>query len=496
MMKHIAFDLGAESGRAIVGQIIDGKLNMEEIHRFPTKGTFVNGSLRWDIYRLFSELKNGLKEYSKRYADEPCTMGVDTWGIDFGFLDRNGKLCSNLYHYRDKRTVGTAKVIDKKLGLDTLYDLTGVQQMEINSLNQLIAAKKLDDSVFDVGEKMLFLGDILHYFLCGSTKAEYTISTTSNMYSTIDSCWSDTVLDTFDIDKKLMPEVVKAGDVLGTVRKDLAHETGISIKCKIITPAVHDTASAACSAPGFGENVAYISSGTWSLCGLELDEACVNEKTRKNNIANYGGAFDKILFLKNVMGLWLIQQSRDIWIKSNPNLSYSNIVDLAIEAKPFYGFIDPDDKRFLNPKDMTKAVCTYLADTNQKTVEADDIGQIARIIFESLAMKYRHVFDLLRDATGKTIDELNIIGGGIQNRLLTQFAANAMGIKVVAGPIEATAMGNILTQAYGSGEINSISELRQIIKDTDEPIEYLPKDRQEWEAKFETFKKACQLLEN
>lgn len=290
-----------------------------------------------------------------------------------------------------------------------------------------------------------------------------------------------------------MPVVVRAGKVLGQIREDLAIETGVSVSCEIIAPAVHDTASAAASAPGFDKNVAFISSGTWSLCGIELDEAIVNDKTREKNIANYGGAFDKILLIKNVMGLWLIQQSRDIWIKSNEDLSYANIVNLAIKAEPFYGFIDPDDKRFLNPKDMIKEICDYLKESGQRSLSASNVGLIARIIFESLAFKYRYMFDILRDATGKEIDSLNIIGGGIQNKLLTQFAANAMGLKVFAGPIEATAMGNILMQAYGSGEIKSIEQLRTIVKDTSMPMEYEPMQRSLWEAKFKDFKRTCKL---
>jgi len=323
------------------------------------------------------------------------------------------------YHYRDKRNLGTGEIIEAKFGLNRLYEETGVQQMEINTLNQLIASREANDISLKAGNKLLFIGDILHYFLCGKASTEYTIASTSNMYSMI------------------------------------KHE--------------------------------------WSIEVLKNLEAFVNEETKKYNIANYGGAFDKILFIKNVMGLWLIQQSRNQWLKSNSELSYEQIVNLAENAQPFYGVIDANDHMFLNPDNMPIAVCEYLEKTGQKTLNPEDIGQVARIIFESLAFKYRYVFDIMSSVCGKKIDQLNIIGGGIQNQMLTQFAANVMGVKVVAGPIEATAIGNILTQAYGSGEINSINELRQIVLNTSMPMEYTPAKKEIWEERFESYIKICEI---
>ncbi len=492
-MKHIAFDLGAESGRAIVGEIINKKLNMKEIHRFVTKGIYVNGHMRWDVYLLFSELKKALSIYADMYGEEPCTMGVDTWGVDYGFLDEEGQLISIPYHYRDKRNLGTGEIIEAKFGLNRLYEETGVQQMEINTLNQLIASREANDISLKAGNKLLFIGDILHYFLCGKASTEYTIASTSNMYSMIKHEWSIEVLKNFSIEENTMAEVKKTGDILGNIHSELAVEVGITKACQIIIPAIHDTASAVVAVPALGKNVAFISSGTWSLVGIELEEAFVNEETKKYNIANYGGAFDKILFIKNVMGLWLIQQSRNQWLKSNSELSYEQIVNLAENAQPFYGVIDANDHMFLNPDNMPIAVCEYLEKTGQKTLNPEDIGQVARIIFESLAFKYRYVFDIMSSVCGKKIDQLNIIGGGIQNQMLTQFAANVMGVKVVAGPIEATAIGNILTQAYGSGEINSINELRQIVLNTSMPMEYTPAKKEIWEERFESYIKICEI---
>ena len=486
-MKHIAFDIGAESGRAIVGEIAEGKLHMKEIHRFPTPTVRVNESLRWDIHELFAEIKNGLKKYSQLYGDATCSMGVDTWGIDYGFLDRNGELCDIPYHYRDKRTEGTAKIIDEAMGLDTLYELTGIQQMEINTLNQLIAAKRDHDSVLDSGEKLLFIGDLLHYFLCGSVKSEYSIATTSNLFSTISDSWCDEVIEAFGFNRRNLPEVVPAGSLLGTIKPDLAQEVGLSKTCTVIAPPVHDTACAATAVPSQEENVAFISTGTWSLVGLERKGAVANEKAKANNIANYGSAFGNKIFIKNVMGLWLIQQARHHWLKKRPDLSYGEIVELAKEARPFYGLIDPNDAAFLNPKNMPAEISAYLNRSGQKTVDPDDIGQVARIIFESLSLAYRRMFAMLTDASGFDLTQINMIGGGIQNKMLTQYTANATGVKVVAGPIEATAAGNILVQAFGTGEIASLSELRRMVSDTFEPEIYLPENTKEWDEMFRRF---------
>ena len=483
-MKHIAFDLGAESGRAIVGEIIDGRLETTEVHRFATQGTQVNGSLRWDVYRLFGELKQALKQYAKAYGQEPCTMGVDTWGVDFGVLDKNGKLISIPYHYRDHRNVGTTSRIQDKIGLDKLYALTGIEYMEINSLNQLIAAKEMDDPTLLCGEKMLFMADLLHYFLCGTAKVEFCLAATSSLLNNKTGRWADEVFETFDIPKRLQPEIVRAGTVLGKIRQDIADETGISPESVVITPPTHDTACAATAVPRLGGNAAFISSGTWSLAGLELDEALISEQARVLNIANSGGSFNKILFLKSLTGLWLIQRARYTWLKQNPDLTYAEIVVLAKQAAPFYGVINTNDVSFGNPDDMPKAICDYLEKTGQTAPKPSDIGQIARIIMESLALQYKSAFEDLCRASGRTLESVNVLGGGIQNELLVQFTADALGVPVFAGPIEATSAGNILLQAYGSGEIGSLEELRKIVINTYEPKAFIPNDTALWASAY------------
>jgi len=492
-MKHIAFDLGAESGRAIVGEVVNNKLQMEELHRFPTKGIKVNGSLRWDIYRLYSEIITGLMRYVKKYGQEICSIGIDTWGVDFAFLDSNGKLISIPYHYRDKKNLGTSAIIEEVIGLEKLYTLTGTQQMEFNTLNQIIAANQNNDKTLDIADKLLFISDILHYFLCGVVKNEFTVATTSNMYNPVVGKWSEEVFDAFNISKKMQADIAHPGEVLGNISKDIALEIGLNPDCKIVLPPAHDTASAVVAAPGFGDNVAFLSSGTWSIAGIEMDEVTINSKARDNNISNGGGAFNKNIFLKNIMGLWIIQQCRKAWLKYNPDLSYADIVELAKEASPFYAYINPDDKRFLNPSNMSYEICEHIKETQEIELSTDDIGQIARIVFESLALKYKYVIKLLSVISNIEISQLNIIGGGIQNKMLTQFTSNALGKKVVAGPIEATAVGNILTQAYGLGEISSLLELRQIVKNTFAPIEYFPDNTQTWEDKYREFCKIFNL---
>ncbi len=488
-MKHIAFDLGAESGRAILGEIVDGRLETNEIHRFATQGIFVNGSLRWDVYRLFAELKQALKIYADTYGNEPCTMGVDTWGVDFGILDKNGKLISIPYHYRDKRNIGTTQAIEEKMGLDKLYAKTGIEYMEINSLNQLIAAKAQDDPTIQCGEKLLFMADLLQYFLCGVAKAEFCLAATSCLLNNQDGTWADEVFDTFGIPKRLQPEIVRGGTVLGKIREDIALETGISPESLIITPPTHDTACAAAVVPKLGGNVAFLSSGTWSLAGLELDDAQITEEARLLNIANSGGPFQKILFLKSLTGLWLIQRSRLAWRRKQPDLSYDDIVKLAEKAEPFFGIIDTNDAMFGNPPDMPKAVCEYLRKTGQTSPESDDIGQISRIIMESLALQYKSAFADLCKASGRTLDMVNALGGGIQNKMLVRFTAEALGVPVFAGPIEATSAGNILMQAYGSGEISSLEDLRQIVINTYKPEVYQPQHAERWEKHYQAFQK-------
>lgn len=492
MTRHIAIDLGAESGRVIVGTLEEGKFRLEELSRFPTKGMHINGNFQWNIYRLYEEILGGLKKYVEQFGPHCDSIGVDTWGVDFGLLDCKGNLISLPYHYRDKRNIGTDVVIESKLGHDNLYSLTGIQHLIFNSLNQLIAMKLNSDPALKNASDLLFVGDLLHYFLTGVKCSEFTIASISQLYNTATKSWEDRVFDVFAIDKGIRQNIVQSGDVIGMLRDDLCEMTGLA-PTKIVAPPVHDTACAAVATPAEGKNWAYISSGTWSLIGLELDAPVIDESCRALNISNSGGAFGKSLFLKNVMGLWIIQQCKLVWDKCRKGLSYPLIVELAEQAKPFAGFIDPDDPMFLNPDDAVAAVCEYLQRTGQVVPDTNDVGAIARIVFESLAFKYKYTLNRLCKASSSTVEVMHITGGGSNNALLNRFTANALGCLVVAGPAEGTAMGNILVQAYGCGAISSLDQARSILRNSIELQSFEPQNSEEWHRMHEVFCKTCTL---
>lgn len=487
--RHLAFDLGAESGRAVVGEIKNGRLTLQEIHRFTTQGMHVNGSIRWDIYRLFSEVKEGIRKYVKTYGNQLATIGIDTWGVDFGLLDKRGQLISIPYHYRDNRNQGTDNIINEKLGNQRLYELTGIQLLQINTLNQMISMIRDKDPALDIADNIMFVGDLLHYFLTGHVCTEYTVASISQLINTKTGEWEDEILNVFDIPDRLKTKMVNAGDKIANVRADLANETGLLPDTIVVAPGVHDTASAFAAVPAKGENWACISSGTWSIMGLEINEPIINQQCFEMNVSNSAGVLGKTLFLKNVMGLWIIQQCKKVWNKKEPNLDYVEIVARAEKAKVFEGMIDPDALVFLNPENAPEAIVKYLESTNQPKVSPDDVGQIARLVFESLALKYRYVFEILKDAANKKIEALHITGGGCKNEMLNQFTSNALGIQLTTGPIEATAAGNILMQAYGVGEINSLEELREVVSNSFASKTYFPLDKAKWECAYRAFLK-------
>ena len=373
------------------------------------------------------------------------------------------------------------------MGHKRVYEITGIQFLYINTLNQLASMKRDEDPALEIAKDLLFMGDLLHYFLTGEACAEYTLASISQLYDTTKLEWSDEIFEAFDIPKTLQTKTVKAGEKIGNIRADLAKEIGISAETVIVAPGVHDTASAFAAVPAMGENWAAISSGTWSITGLEIDKPVTTQECYNMNISNSGGVLGKTLFLKNVMGLWIIQQCKKVWNKTEPELDYAEIVIRAQKAKQFAAMIDPDDAVFLNPEDATEAVAKYIVDTNQPEVDSADVGQIARIVFESLAFKYRYVFDKLAQATDKKIDVVHVTGGGCKNEMLNQFTANTTGLKLIAGPIEATAAGNILMQAYGSKEIESLEVLREVVRNSFEIKTYQPTDILTWKSQYKRF---------
>lgn len=483
--KYIAVDLGAESGRVMLGSVSAKKLLLEEIHRFGNGPIKEEGSLKWDFAKLMSEVKEGIRKAAKAAGTQVWGIGVDSWGVDFGLLDVDGKLVENPYHYRDSQTNGMQEKAFELMPKRDIYENTGIQFMQLNSLYQLLAMRLANSIALAKAKNLIFIADLVSYFLCGKIFAEYTLASTSQFLDMRTGRWSKAIMDGLSLASDILPKIVEPGTVVG----QLSAKVGMELGCgpiPIIAIGSHDTASAVAVVPAKDDNWAYLSSGTWSLMGVETPDAIVNDKTFGYEFTNEGGVEHTIRLLKNIMGLWLMQECRRQWQREGTDLSYKELSDLAQEAEPFAAHLTVDDSGFLAPGNMPKRINDYLARTGQKTT--DDKGQIIRLILESLALRYRAVAEYIEDATGNTIDVLHIVGGGIQNELLCRFTANAIGKKVVTGPIEATASGNILMQAIATGQIKSLSEARDIVRKSFELKEYEPQDVSKWEEQYERIK--------
>lgn len=485
--KYLAFDLGAESGRAVIGLIENNLLHYKEIYRFPNKSIELNSNLYWDVLCIYDHLLQGLRSCSKIYGKDIHGIGIDSWGVDYCLIDVQGNLAGNSHHYRDTRTIGTPEIIDTIFSKNKLYDITGVQMLQINTLNQLIASKRINDPVLIIADKLLFIADFFHYCLSGIKVAEFTAVSISQLFNNKTFQWDDSIFEAFNLPRRITPEIVYAGNVIGQLKPEISLETGLN-QTKIIAPAVHDTASAVVSIPVTFENGwAFLSSGTWSIVGLELDEPIIDEKSMRFNISNSGGALGKTLYLKNVMGLWIIQQCKKYWNKKNPSLDYSDLVNMAFKAPSFRAFIDVDDNCFLNSKDTPNEILKFCKRTDQFVPDKEDIGTISRIIFENLAMKYRWVLEQLLEGSGNDVETLYIIGGGGKNDLLNQFTANAINRKVFVSSEEASSIGNIMMQAVGDGLYGSLREVRQIVKASFYVKKYTPSNQSQWKVQYDNF---------
>ncbi|MHC4124578.1 MAG: rhamnulokinase [Planctomycetota bacterium] len=484
--QYIAVDLGAESGRTMLGTVSGDKLILEEIHRFENGPIEQDSHLHWDFNRLLSEIKVGIGKAADQAKGEVSGIAVDSWGSDFGLIDSDGKLLENPYHYRDKRTIGliekACEVIEKR----TIYDNTGIQFMLFNNLYQLLSMRQADSPILAKAKHLIFTADLYAYYLCGEIYGEFSLASTSQLMNTKTRQWSKFIFEKLDLPLEIMPGIVDAGTVVGKLTPEVASKIGCG-QIPVIAIGSHDTASAVAAVPA-GEdcNWAYISSGTWSLMGVETPEAVINGKTFKYDFTNEGGVENTIRLLKNIMGLWLVQECKRQWQSEGKDYSYSELTQMAQDAKPFATYINPDCTDFYSPGDMPKRIKDYFVRTSQQKIE--DKGQIIRVILEGLAFRYRRVLERIEDILGKPIDCLHIVGGGIQNELLCQFAANSIGKKVITGPIEATASGNILMQAKAVGQISSLKEIRQIVRNSFELKEYLPQDISLWQKQYEKIK--------
>ena len=443
--KYLAFDLGASSGRALVGIYENDNLRLEETHRFPNRMVFLNGRYHWDILQLYDEIKTGLAKTVQAGHRDIRSIGVDTWGVDFGLIGRDGVLLGNPYAYRDM-DAETMQSAFNLLPRDDLYKKTGIQFMPFNSIFQLFRLVEENSPLLDVAEKLLFIPDLLNYFLTGEMVSEYTIASTSQLLNPWSKTWEKELFDRLSLPLSIMPDIVPPGTKVGRLRKEIAEEAGLP-RLDVIAPACHDTASAVAAVPAKGDNWAYLSSGTWSLIGIESPEPIINDTALANNFTNEGGVNNKIRFLKNVAGLWLVQRCKSDWAKEGEDLSFVELTKMAEEAGPSSGLIDPDDPRFNNPADMPAAIAGYCRETGQAVPETK--GQYIRCALESLANKYKEVLENLNAMLPQPPERLHIVGGGSQNLLLNRLTEEKTGLEVIAGPVEATGMGNVGVQRLG-----------------------------------------------
>jgi sugar (pentulose or hexulose) kinase len=479
--RYIAVDLGAESGRIMLGTVSSDKLRLQEIYRFGNGPIEEQTGLKWDFDKLFSQVKTGIARAIKQSNGEISGIAVDSWGVDYGLLDENGELMENPYHYRDSRTNGIMEKAFELMDKRSIYENTGLQFMQSNTIYQLLSMRMADSRIPASAKKLIFIAELVSYYLCGRTYAEYTLASTSQLMDMRSGRWSKQIFDKLGLPIDIMPEVVKPATTVGELKSELCREFGCG-PINVIAAGSHDTASAVAAVPTSQQRWAYLSSGTWNLMGVENTETIINDKSFKYAFTNEGGVENTIRFLKNIMGLWLLQECKRQWQREGVELSYSELTAMAEKAGPFTGYLNPDYGEFFAPGDMPAKINRYLAETGQNKI--DDKAQMVRLILESLAFKYRYVMEAIEDVTGRQIEALHIVGGGINNELLCRFAADATGKKVIAGPAEATASGNILAQAIACGQVKSLAAGREIVRNSFELKEYQPKDTQLWQEQY------------
>ena len=482
--RVLAIDFGASSGRAIVGSFDGEKITLNEVHRFSNDPVRVGGTVYWDVLRLFHEIKQGIVKVKQLGSFD--SIGIDTWGVDFGLIDEFGCLLENPVHYRDERTKGLIEECAAIVPNDEFYRTTGIQFMELNTVYQLYALKKYRPHILERADRLLFMPDLFGYMLTGNMTTEYSIATTSQMVDIATKTWATGLLDRLGIPSRLLCDIKPSGSVLGTLREDICDECGVPA-AKVISVCGHDTQSAITAVPCESGDFAFLSCGTWSLFGTELEAPIVNEKSLAMNVTNEGGYGGSVGFLKNIIGLWLIQESRRHWNRNGSDYSYADLEKLALAAEPFKCFIDPDAPEFVPHGDIPGRVREFCRKTGQPV--PGSVGEIMRCIYESLAMKYRLTLEKLEDCTGKTYPAIHVIGGGVKDTLLCSMTASSCDRKVVAGPIEATVLGNIAVQLIAGGAIDSIAEARRIVRNSENTAEYLPHDPASWSTAYEKFLK-------
>lgn len=479
--NYLAFDLGAESGRAIVGSFDGTRIALETIHRFPNGPIRVFDSLYWDTPRLYAEMRHGLLAYAQEHGKALDGVGLDTWGVDFALLDHDGRLLSMPYNYRDPRTAGMFDAVFARVPRREVFEQTGIQFMEINTLYQLFAMRMAGDRVLDLAETFLMIPDLFNYWFTGVKCCEFSDATTTQFWDPRKGTWATDLLARLSLPTHIFPPVVQPGTVIGELHASIAEEIGVH-GVPVIAPACHDTGSAVAAVPATADDFAYISSGTWSLMGIETTEPIITEDSLRFNFTNEGGVCGTYRFLKNIMGLWLVQQCRATWAQEGEELGYDEITAMAADAPAFAALVDPDCADFLRPGDMPSRIRAYCQRTGQ--TPPDSKGAVVRCALESLALRYRWTLEKLELMLGHPLNRIHIVGGGIQNELLCQFAADATQRQVVAGPVEATAAGNVLMQAMARGHIGNLAEAREVVRSSFDLATYDPQDSEPWDEAY------------
>jgi rhamnulokinase len=484
--RFVAFDLGAESGRAILATVDGARLTLEERHRFANPTGRILGHLHWNLLAQWEELKTGLRKAASG-GEALAGIGIDTWGVDFGLLDRNGEILGDPFHYRDSRTDGVMEKTFARVSKQRIFETTGIQFMQFNSLFQLIAMRTRQSAVLGIAQTLLFMPDLFNYLFTGRRVSEFSIASTSQMYDPRRRRWATELLSELELPTRILPEIVPSGTVLAPLKDDVASECGVK-SAPVIAPATHDTASAVAAVPmtEHRDDWCYISSGTWSLMGVELQQPIINDKSLRYNYTNEGGVGGTIRFLKNIMGLWLVQECRRQLALEGHELDYATLTEMARAAKPHAAAIDPDHAPFLAPGQMPQKIRAFCAKTNQP--EPSSPGELIRVCLESLALTYRKTLEGLEDVLGRKISTIHIVGGGSRNELLNQMTAEACDRTVIAGPVEATAIGNALVQAMAIGRVSSLAEARRIVAESFDVRRYEPRDTASWDQAYQRYR--------
>jgi len=485
---YLAVDLGAGSGRVLAGEFDGKRIQLHELNRFDNTPVELPSGWHWNLPALYQSILEGLKLAGEKYGDNVVSLGIDTWGVDYGLLDKDGRLLGLPYQYRDSRTDGMMEVAEQKVPKQDIYNATGIQFMFFNSIFQLLSEVEMKNPMFEHAEDLLFTPDLLGYWLTGKKTQERSIASTSQLYNPKLKNWDYDLIEKLGLPKKLFKKISDPGDVLGTLRESVASKTDLK-NTKVITVAGHDTASAVAAVPSQAETPAFLSSGTWSLMGIELPEPVINEQSYQDAFTNEIGVNDSVRFLKNICGLWLIQESKRHWLAGGEDVPYGKMASMAAEATPFRSLINPDDPLFVEAGRMPEKIQEFCHKTGQPIPESK--GEIIRCIYESLALRYAAVWQKLIQYTEHKPKTLHIVGGGCQDKLLNQFAANAISVKVAACPIEATGLGNILAQMLADASINNIDEGRHIVLNSSLVEIFEPADQVPWAEAKAKFTSIC-----